>query len=323
MKIDVCICTHNPRKHVFRWVLEALCRQTVNKRSFHVWIIDNASNPPLHRKDFRILEDSGVSFTLLREERLGNVYARERAIRATRSEWIVFVDDDNELADDYLENAISIAEYHPQMGCFGGKLLLPKNLSVPRWAKPLLPYLAIKDYGEDVITNCIDKWGAWEPPTAGAVVRLPVLDLFLQQLERTKFATCLGRKGRNGLFSSEDSLMMRGAFKLELTSSYQPRLKLVHHIDPPRLRFIYLLRLCFHYGRSEVILERCLGNEANVASANYLWRLLTNFPRSRAKTCRLARKWGFLMQSYLPQPITLEQEQPLPTSAALDPVTKP
>ena len=47
MKISAIICTHNPRPHYLRRVLEALERQTLAKAEWELLLIDNASTKPL------------------------------------------------------------------------------------------------------------------------------------------------------------------------------------------------------------------------------------------------------------------------------------
>jgi len=255
--LDVCICTHNPRRDVFQLALAALGRQTLSKDAYRVWVIDNASTPPLTEQDLQPLSDAGVSYVLQLEPQLGTVYARLRAAKETQGELVVFVDDDNELPINYLETAVAIATHHPEIGCFGGKLLAATEL--PQWIQPLQQFLAIVDKGEEVISNCADHWGLWEPPTAGAVVRRAVLDRFIYQMETVPASGKIGCKGTKEILRGEDSLMMRGAYRLGLQCSYQPQLTLTHHIDLSRVKFSYMVKLLFGYGRSFVILERALG----------------------------------------------------------------
>ncbi len=47
MKISAIICTHNPRPHYLRRVLEALNRQTLDKGEWELLLVDNASRQPL------------------------------------------------------------------------------------------------------------------------------------------------------------------------------------------------------------------------------------------------------------------------------------
>jgi hypothetical protein len=170
---------------------------------------------------------------------------------------MLFVDDDNEIPPDYLALGRAFIEAHPEVGCFGGKCLLPAGTRVPRWAAPFLPYLAIIDHGDNDIVAMRDGWGPWEPPCAGAWVHRSVLAEFARRLLRDPRGLALGRRGR-GLGSCEDSLMMRGAVRVGRASAYVPALRLVHHVPPRRLRLGYLIRLLRGFGRSHMLLRSIL-----------------------------------------------------------------
>jgi glycosyltransferase involved in cell wall biosynthesis len=256
--LEVCICTHDPRTDILQLTLGSLAGQSAGAGSFSVLIVDNASSPPLPEALLAPLVQAGIAARLVFEARPGVAQARLRAIRETTSDWILFVDDDNELAPEFIERGLSIAVDGPDLACFGGKLLLPSHLSPPDWARPFLPYLAIKDVGDEAIKGIAEHWGQWEPPTAGAFVRRSLALAYLDRITRDPRILELGRKGRRGLGSCEDSLMMRQALGLRLVNAYQPALRLFHHLDPTRFRLGYLLRLMHGYGRSHVLLERSL-----------------------------------------------------------------
>jgi glycosyltransferase involved in cell wall biosynthesis len=260
IKIDVCVCTHNPVPEIFAIVLQALANQTIDRTAYRVWIIDNASTPAISSDTLMPLSIAGIEHHLILEPNLGIMYARRRAIESTQENLLVFVDDDNQLDLNYLKHALEIATKHPEIGCFGGKLLLDRQTKYPQWVEPILPYLAIKDVGDLEITECSQIWGLWEPPTAGMVVRRELLNLYLDRLNELPKDLLLGRKGTKGLLSGEDSLIARGAHELNFSCSYQPKLHLIHHLKPQRFRFLYLLKLLYSYGRSYVLLERILGN---------------------------------------------------------------
>jgi glycosyltransferase involved in cell wall biosynthesis len=257
--LDVCICTHNPDPELFSIVLRALANQTLANSEYRVWAIDNASEPPLAMSDFALLTSAGVECKLLSAPQLGLIYARNVAIDATDSEWLIFVDDDNELSENYLETVVAIIAKHPEFGCFGGKLLLPSDTKYPQWMQVMLPYLGIKDVGDIEMAECVNYWGEWEPPGAGFIIRRAVLESFQKRLAARSETFVLGRQGQ-GLLSAEDSAIARGAYDLGLYCAYQPQLKLIHHIKPHRLKFSYLMRLLYGHGRSYVLLERIMGN---------------------------------------------------------------
>lgn len=269
--LDVCICTHNPDRQLFEIILQALANQTLSKDRYQVWVIDNASDRPIEAANLAILSAAGINFKLLLAPKLGLMYAREVAISATSGEWMIFVDDDNELTPNYLEVALEITENNPKLGCFGGKLLLPKDTRYAEWMEVMLPYLAIKDVGDKVLSNCVNYWGDWEPPGAGFVLRREVLELSQRRLARLSPKVVLDRQGKS-LLSAGDSMITRGAYELGLECSYQPRLELIHHLKSQRFTFRYLLRLLYGYGRSYVLLERILGNPVAAIEG---WNILT------------------------------------------------
>jgi hypothetical protein len=208
LKIDLCIATHSPSLVVFTLVPKAIARQTVTRESFQVSIIDIASTPPRTEAEFVPLWQGNILHTLVWEARLGNAHGRAKAIKVIPSEWIVFVDDDNELAEAYLAAVVDVAQQKPHLGCFGRKLPLPSGYQAVPWLQPVIPCLAIKDCGDEADANCVDHLGVWEPPTAGAAVRRPVLQLVS---ERMRQIGNTGHRGRKGLVSCEDGLMVRDA----------------------------------------------------------------------------------------------------------------
>jgi glycosyltransferase involved in cell wall biosynthesis len=281
--LQVCLCTHNPRIAVFRRVLESIARQTYKPPGFEVVVIDNGSNPPISEALCReILAPTAVR--VVREPELGLTAARTRGVLETTAEWVVLVDDDTELAPDYLDCSRRIIAQNPSLGCFGGKLLLPEYIVPEPWVRPLLGFLAIRDAGDEPITACTDQWGLWEPPAAGAVVRRPLLERYRTVVEHNRNANRLGRKGAASFGAGEDSLIMRGAPALNLSASYQPSLRVTHHIEPSRLRFGYLLGLMYGHGQSRIILERVLRDTGRRSMAQMETSALARLVRAIYRT---------------------------------------
>jgi len=170
----------------------------------------------------------------------------------------LFVDDDNELDPDYIRHGLSFIQGHPDVGCFGGRLLLAQNIEPPKWVRPFLPYLGIKDEGDTVILGTGEQWGPWEPPTAGAWTHRKVLNEYSRRSQQDERLFKLGREGKQNLASCEDSILMRGSRDVGMKNAYVPSLCLRHHLDKNRFRFRYLTRLMWAYGVSHVVLETVL-----------------------------------------------------------------
>src|SRR5271154_1339560 len=99
MEVSVIICTHNPRLHYLRRTLDALAEQTLPKDRWELLLIDNMSREPVSSAWDLSWHPNARH---VREEALGLTNARLRGIRESKGEYLVFIDDDNVAAADYL-----------------------------------------------------------------------------------------------------------------------------------------------------------------------------------------------------------------------------
>jgi glycosyltransferase involved in cell wall biosynthesis len=270
--LSVIICAHNPRSAVLAKVLCSLERQTLAKQSWELVIVDNNSSPPL---DATSLDAGGLlALRVIREERIGLNFARCRGIAEARAPLLMLVDDDTVLDHDYLENAIRIARSEPGIGAFGGICRPGFQLPTSRWQKKLLVFLAVRDYGPQPLTSRKDCWGEWEPIGAGMVFRREVGQKFVEMVNSVPEAQRLDRSGKS-LLSGGDSLLARAAYRVGYACSYQPSLKLSHHLKKSRLGARYLLRLMEGHGRSYVLLQRALGQPVEPLALSELFDRLS------------------------------------------------
>jgi glycosyltransferase involved in cell wall biosynthesis len=118
--ISVIICTHNPREDFLRRTLAALRAQTLPTTQWELLLIDNASE-----KSLSALWDLAwqPNARPLRENELGLTSARLRGIREAQGELLVFVDDDNVLADNFLAAAAELFSKRADLGVASGRIL--------------------------------------------------------------------------------------------------------------------------------------------------------------------------------------------------------
>ena len=236
--------------------LDSLDLQTITTDNFELIVVDNNSSPPL---SFAVLQsERKMRVRLISEPAVGLSRARCAGIAAASGQLLVFVDDDNFLAADYLERSIEISQKESRIGLFGGVSTVEYEKPIPKWKKGVLPYLGIRNYGPDPITAFADYWGEWEPIGAGMVARREVAEKFVEMYQSSTDAQLLGRRGTS-LFSGEDSLFARAAHAIGYACSYQPALKLVHYMKSSRMQVGYLARLMAGHGRSFVLLNRAMG----------------------------------------------------------------
>ncbi|WP_439619568.1 glycosyltransferase [Hyphomonas sp.] len=288
-KLSVVLCTYAPRPDLLARALRAISRQTLHPDAFELVIVDNNSPQPLRTDVCEHLAMRDVQ--IIRELRQGLTYARVAGINATREPVICFVDDDNELAPDYLENVLRIAAKEDELGAWGGICEGAFETRVGRLQHPWLPHLGVRYAGPDPLTGPGDAWGEHEPIGAGICVRRHVAEGYVAFVESEGAAGALGRKGK-ALLSGEDSLISRTAHRLGYTVGYRPVLKLNHHITAPRLKLRYLARLMEGHGRSYITLQHISGNPLpGIDPATSRRELWNNF-RHRLKTDGLNKAVG-------------------------------
>jgi glycosyltransferase involved in cell wall biosynthesis len=232
-------------------VFEALRTQSHN--NFEILLVNNGGDA-LPLKVFQEKFD----FTLVSEERIGNSWARYTAMKLCKADLLIFVDDDNILSHDYVEQAMKLAEMYPDWGAFGGRQTPSKDLKITKSKKFMLPYLAIRDLGLETLSQKAERyWTYIEPVGAGMCLTKKVVEIFLSSPNLEHYFK-LGRRGRK-LLSGEDSFIARQSSLIGLSYGYSPHLVLEHRILQSRLKLSYLSRLMFGYGQSDIALSRSLG----------------------------------------------------------------
>lgn len=276
IELSVILCSHNPKEMVISRILKALNVQTLDKSKWELLIIDNASSPPLKARTWAELP-SNTQWVI--ESKLGLTHARLAGFRDARGKIFILVDDDTELASDYLSVALEFMNRHPEVGTAGGKIIGEFSGELPNWAKSYQDLLAIRNFGDKPIRALINNQaGPWEPCGAGMVVRSTVAKHYAQQT-RDGMRLSLDRVG-NALSSCGDTDLARTAPDLGLYQAYEPRLQLTHVIPENRLRLEYLAKLTFSIQRDGWLLYRLRGKQCAIGGWHYYAYLLRAFATS-------------------------------------------
>jgi glycosyltransferase involved in cell wall biosynthesis len=238
MKIDLIICTHNPRWDYLIRTLDSIVQQrSLDGVEVQKWLVDNNSPPEHSEKLKSICAERG--FKYLFEKEPGLVHARICGLRNTSGEVIVWVDDDTVLAPDFLFQAARIAREKPFLGVWGGNVILELEKSVPDYIRPHLALLT---------ENCIkvEEWSNYRHcmPVAGAgmCTRRVVGDRYIANFDASPLRKLLGRSVNN-LFSGEDWDFCQTAPELGLGVGRMPNLSLTHLIPERRTTEAYLLKI--------------------------------------------------------------------------------
>jgi glycosyltransferase involved in cell wall biosynthesis len=260
MKVSVIICTYNPVDHIFERVLECLRVAIENQSVYEVIIIDNNSDFPVGKMPSFIDFQSELQVCrLIIEEKQGLTYARLRGIRESEGDLLIFVDDDNLLAPDFLQNAIAVAIKYPIIGVFSGNVDLEFEVKPPRYIDRYKGLLVHRECKVDLWSNDPNS-GRSMPAGAGLCVRREVANYYVHLHETGKREFILDRSAGN-LMSAGDNDIALCACDIKLGMGVFESLALKHYIPKGRLDKTYLLKLVYGIYYSGDVLNYLRGKQ--------------------------------------------------------------
>lgn len=249
--LSVVICTHNPRVDYFDRTLAALRQQTLPTPEWELVIVDNASREPIAPRCDLAWHPAG---RVVREDEVGLTAARLRGIKDARGEILVWVDDDNLLAPDYLALAAAIGREWPQLGAWGCGHFEPEWETAPAAElKPFMSYLAVHQAARDRWSNRLFDYEA-TPPGAGLCVRAGIARAYAEAVRHDPRRRLLGRTGTN-LSACEDFDLCFCAIDAGLGTGVFTRLRLTHLMPTARAQLPYLERLVEGHAFSSTLIH--------------------------------------------------------------------
>jgi GT2 family glycosyltransferase len=257
MEVTVCICTHN-RPHYVRDCLAGLARQTACQDSFAVLVVDSGSTGDVSAELTR-LTAGAPNARVLRVDLPGVSLARNAGVRACRSRYIAYIDDDAIPADDWVASILAaLGETATPPAVLGGRALPMWEAPLPAWwparlrgALSIIETQGQAEYGDPSLPADL------APYTVNMVVNVAAL------LAIGGFRENAGRFGTT-LLSDED---VQVAWRLRQGGQsvrYDSRVVVHHQIQAARLTPQWLLSRLYWQGASTVLTRRLLGNGAAV-----------------------------------------------------------
>jgi glycosyltransferase involved in cell wall biosynthesis len=234
----VIICTHNPRQGYLERTLDSLRAQILPFQKWELILVDNASLEPIADRWDLSWHPSGKHVL---EPELGLSSARQRGIRESAGRLLIYVDDDNVLAPDYLSEALRIEKDCQFLGVWGsGSIALEFEVEPPDYLRDLLPWLGLRHVEQPVWSNSISSSDA-TPIGAGLCVRRHIGEAYLEFCKTTPIQIS-GRKG-SSLSGHEDYEICYLACKEGLGMGIFPQLKILHLIAKKRVSDEHFLKL--------------------------------------------------------------------------------
>lgn len=240
-RLTLLIPTYNRAQSLLR-ALDSVARQTLNPADWECIIIDNASTDATAACVARFCEEHPtLHIRLVREERQGVSYARNRGIEEATTEWICSIDDDERVNPEFLEHYLHLFESRPEVQIVGGRIIAEYEQERPVW---------MSRWTEQPIANPIDLGREVRPFPRGVLPGGGNMGFHRSVARRIGFATELGRVGNCLIGGEENDFFLRAA-QQGYQLWYLPDAVMWHIIPPEKCTEEYLRRLAYHNGISQ------------------------------------------------------------------------
>lgn len=242
--VSVVICCYNSATRL-RDTLVHLAAQDCAQISWEVVVVDNNSTDSTAGVAVEVWNElnTNIPLRVVHEQRLGQAEARRTGVKQSMHQYVLFCDDDNHLAPDYIRKSCEILDDNPTLAAVGGHGQPLYEEAPPVWFENCLRFLACcpQSTSDGVMKPAATMY------TAGMLARRSAL----MNLWSSDFQGLLsGRIGTKCLSAGEDSEM-----SILLTMSgyqlwYSSALAFKHFIPTSRTRWQYIRKLRWATGRA-------------------------------------------------------------------------
>ena len=250
MQYSLLVCTYNPIREVFSRVLSSLAALDTTGIEAECIIVDNNSTNNFSSEPYfnEFLRSMKYSVQVIKESQPGLTFARLKGYTSSKGDTIIFVDDDNYLASDYLLKVKELHEKFPHVYCWGpGTVEVELPHTAEKWVNDfrwIFQQKKMKDNEYGYSRN----WNFFSPPGTGLVVKRSVMDKY-SELCRAGVFNASDRSGAS-LESGGDSQIIHASTMMEKCSGLAPALKVIHIIDKRKSNLHYMKRLLFNVNSS-------------------------------------------------------------------------
>lgn len=284
--VSIIVCCYNSSE-LLPDTLEKIFKLTVPiDTSAEIILVDNNSSDNTFSLAQKILgsKENKFRYKILKQPVQGLSLSRMTGIKNSQHEYVILCDDDNNLHEDYIENAISIMNANPDTAVLGGESFPVSKTGFPFWFNEFSSsYAAGKQYESDgdVTFSRGEIWGA------GMVIRKSAL----QEIISNGFKTILEDRSANKLSSGGDIELCYALRLAGWKIRYDSSLKLDHFIHQKKLDWNYLIKLSKGFGIQKVYLDAY--TKSDKPAAENAWKDEAKLIISKLKRTGLHKAAGY------------------------------
>lgn len=244
MKFSVIFCTYNREKYIYN-AMKSIAEQDFSYTDYEIVLINNNSTDSTENICNRFREDyPQVRFRYFIETNQGLSYARNRGVKESRGDILVFVDDDATVFESYLPSINIFFDAYPEVNACGGPIVPVYEVEKPKW---------LSHYTEQLLGGALYEGDKVKPfrngkyPGGGnSAFRKEVFEKY------GLFNVELGRKG-TGLIGAEEKDLYDRLIRGSEQFYYLPQMGIYHYIPEKKLTKAHFRELTYSIGKSEQI----------------------------------------------------------------------
>lgn len=253
MKLSVIFCTYNREKYLYN-ALKSIAKQDFPYQDYEIVMVNNNSTDSTEKICGKFQEDyPQTDFRYFLETNQGLSYARNRGVKESKGDILVFVDDDATVFDFYLSFIKIFFEAHSEVSACGGPIVPVYEVEKPKW---------LSHYTEQLIGGALYEGDKVKPfrngkyPGGGnSAFRKEVFEKY------GLFNVDLGRKG-TGLIGAEEKDLYDRLTRGGEVFYYLPQMGIHHYIPEKKLTESHFKELTYSIGKSERIRTKAISKNA-------------------------------------------------------------
>lgn len=224
IRLTVAICTYN-RCAYLRDTLSDLAKQRYDGQDVEILVVNNASTDGTDKLLSGYVHVGNLGFSTVLEVRQGLSYARNRALSESGAHFVLYIDDDVFLDDDFIQNWVQFIDSNPSIVEAGGPISVYFDHGQPKW----FPMVLKQMLGHHNPYSQERNYKSGDYPHGGNM-------LFHREfaLKLGGFNVDLGRSGKK-LSGGEEKELNRRVINSGGIVRYNPTGGLLHRIGEDRL----------------------------------------------------------------------------------------
>ena len=222
--LSVIICTYNREKYIYN-VLKSLADNTLPHDCYEIVLVDNNFADNTRGECDRFVRDfPDVRFRYFVETNQGLSHARNRGIKESTGDILVYVDDDALVNNEYLQTYYDFFNQYPDIDAAGGPIIPKYETEEPSWMSHFTRALIT---GYKYLGDKVKEFPKNDYPGGGnAAYRASVFE------KVGLYNVDLGRKG-DSLVGAEEKDIFDKMHALGMQILYLPT-PVLHHIIPQK-----------------------------------------------------------------------------------------